>query len=253
MIGLNQSTGAVTVYSGSPVASGAILEGNFWRVWFTFANGGTGATQILFYAGPSGTGVSDNSSSGNCFATHFQIEAGSYISSYIPTTSASATRSADNAYVSIPTPLPAWFNPSQFTAIVSGQAAAVADPTTNAALFDCNSGAEILVYRLAANAGMYVSFYNGTTNLATFSDTNANWGTTPQTVAFTFQSGQPFAFSDAGGAVSTTSASAITTPNTIYLGSRYSGGNLLNGTLKKVLLLPYAVSQLSLPAHSSVV
>lgn len=91
--------------------------GAFWRVSFTFTTP-AGATALTPYIGPcqvvSGTG--DNRSytgviGQGIYLFGCQVEAGAFVTSYIPTTGTAAARAIDVCYI----PVGSWFNPGAFS------------------------------------------------------------------------------------------------------------------------------------------
>jgi hypothetical protein len=94
---LNTATGATAIrfQNGTAVVNPPILVNGFWRVTITIP--ATANTCILGIRPAAGTtlGVFDINATGSVVAWGFQLEVGSYATSYIPTTSASVTRNAD--------------------------------------------------------------------------------------------------------------------------------------------------------------
>lgn len=92
----NLSTGVVGTISGSATAKIQSVGNGWYRCSVTFTSAGTG-NQVVSYVGNSDNSDQVPSSDGvkGIYVWGQQLEAGSYATSYIPTTSASVTRNAD--------------------------------------------------------------------------------------------------------------------------------------------------------------
>jgi hypothetical protein len=114
---VNTNTGAFAV-SGSPDVGSVENVGAYWRVALTASNGvgNTSAVGRIYPAWNStGTTTVDGTVTGSVVAWGAQLEAGAFPTSYIPTTTAAATRSADSAVV---TPIASFYNQSEGTFLV---------------------------------------------------------------------------------------------------------------------------------------
>jgi hypothetical protein len=94
---LNTATGATAVryQNGTAVVNPPILVNGYWRVTITIPATSNNCRVGIRPAAGTTLGVYDINATGSVVAWGFQLEAGSYPTSYIPTTSASVTRNAD--------------------------------------------------------------------------------------------------------------------------------------------------------------
>lgn len=116
---VNLNTGAMAVTNGFPTAYSAISSGGgWWRVVITGTTTAVGSVVADIRTSIDGvwanrTYTGDGTS--GLYIWGAQLEAGSFGTSYIPTTSAQATRAADVAVISQLVP---WFNASEGTLFV---------------------------------------------------------------------------------------------------------------------------------------
>lgn len=142
-LGTNANTSSTTGADVSGVSVSAQNVGNGWyrlSATGTFANSYNNFT--AFVAAVSG--------SGSFLAWGAQLEAGAFATSYIPTTTAAATRAADSAVV---TPISNFYNQSEGT--LFAEATSSVPPATTAAFhIDNNSNDERLLVGRGAGASL---------------------------------------------------------------------------------------------------
>jgi hypothetical protein len=118
LVRFDLATGVATTSSGSPTAIAAVHFGNGWyrcSITFTSIASPTGGVvlgiwnETEVYAGSDGSGL---------HIWGAQLEAGSFPTSYIPTTTATATRAADVASIS-GSNFSSWYNTTQGTVFTS--------------------------------------------------------------------------------------------------------------------------------------
>jgi len=111
---VNLSTGAVTNPSATVTNSSIVSVGNgWWRVSISAAatSSGTQSAGIYLMSDATTTSYTGDATSG-LYVWGAQVEAGAFPTSYIPTTTAAATRAADSAIV---TPISSFYNQSEGT------------------------------------------------------------------------------------------------------------------------------------------
>ena len=91
-VNLNYDTGVITYSTGSSGASVVALANGWWRIILTATSGISAGNQLRGYIGFSGASATAGDSMRWWGA---QLEAGPFATSYIPTTTAAATRAAD--------------------------------------------------------------------------------------------------------------------------------------------------------------
>ena len=178
----------------------------------------------------------------------FQLEAGAFATSYIPTTTSALTRNADVA-VMTGTNFSDWFNASEGTFVFN---ASTVNFTNSDILLDATDGTT------SNRIQMYVAGVTGaaTTFMATGGATQAQFsaGTVTANTTFTFASGYKVnaiaASLNAATPATDTSATMPSGINTATLGCRFNGVNQLNGYLKKVSYYPQRLANAEIQAFS---
>ena len=200
------------------------------RVYFTFTTGSDTTGTVLYGAGVDGNSTADLTVSG------IQLEAGSFPSSYIPTTTASVTRSADVASIGSVVGLNYPLSMSaQFERTVGAGASAVILATANTSNdvsdIQVNSGGNPALFS-AAGGTQYADISVGAVMSA---------GTTAK-MAGRIATNNAQAARDGALGTQATSVTLPANPNQIRLGSNSSGTQPANSYIKHIAVYPTAKS-----------
>jgi hypothetical protein len=200
------ATGAVTVLSGTPTGTATPLPNGWWRISITAAatENGSPAARIQFYQnnGTSTSYTGDGTS--GYYLWGAQLEEGSFPTSYIPTTGAAATRSADVASIT-GSAFSGWYRQDEGTMFAEG--AVPVGTTGPRALASIDNGTTSERIQL---------YHNGTTAMASIVVDGGTTQFLPGLVGNSFPAGE---YRKLAIAVKATDFAAITTPGTVGTGS----------------------------------
>jgi hypothetical protein len=242
----NLLTGTV-VSNGASVQSSSITShpNNWFRVSITATSTDVTAT-VINYA----------SASGNEFLVWgAQLEAGSFATSYIPTTSSTATRAADVASMT-GTNFSSWYNALQGAIYVEFSATTTGANDTGGNAFPfvylidsagaINSAHFCLLSKGYGPGVTYGVDVSGSTQAsATFATSLGDL--TVKKIAMGYQENN-FGFVLNAGVVQTdTSGTVPLTPDRLFIGSQFTG-NVFTGTIKRFIYFPVRPSNASLQA-----
>lgn len=247
----NLSTGAAgtSVAGASTVtltrATILSLPNGWYRVSVTVATGTS--TSFTCRMGPAAADNTAPANANSAYAWGMQAEAPGTLASatsYIATTSASATRAADVA--AMPT-TSQWFNPVQGTLFV---AAGIDDAVLGqigylASLWDGTASNSIALLKAASNAVQGSIAAVGVEQLASLtSGTMAVAGTTKR-VALSYRSNVVMMAVDGAAFVQDRDAT-IPTVTSLQIGRLLAGGNSIRGAVRSVAYWPFAASSADL-------
>ena len=228
------------VSSVSATSSSIVPVGNGWYRC-SMGNTSTGTTGNVSIVLADGTGNPSYTGDGTSglYLWGAQLEAGAFPTSYIPTTTAAATRSADVASIT-GSNFSSFYNQLEGTMFVNS--------TTNAKHGGSNSFPRILSVSDGTNNNQMETYYrvlspytdagylitNAGASQAQF-DTNDNRN--GQSIAFGYASNN-FPLVIGGTVVATDTSGTVPTVSRLGLGVRGDGGTLLNGTIKRFCYFP---------------
>ena len=242
------STGTVSSSQGSTVAGIQALGGGWYRLTYTRVATATGTGTIGFF--PCQSSGSVNYTGDGVSGVHVwgaQIEVGSFASSYIPTTTASATRAADVLTAA----LGGWFNTAAGTAVPQWRCPFVAG-TTQQCVFSIDDGTannRVTLWAKDASGNLMLEVVAGGVQQCAISGGAAVAGQSEK-VAVSWKANQ-FALSRNGATVVTEVAGSVPTGlTTLRFGSTTAGQHLF-GTMSAFSNIPRCVSNAELQALSA--
>ena len=217
-----------------------VVTGQWQR--FSLATSASSITpniQILSFTSISGTDVS-----ADILVWGSQVEAGSFFTSFIPTTTAQVTRAVDNASMT-GTNFSSWYNATQGTVYVEGSGAEITSGNRNFYTISDNTGSNRMLSAFGnsynffvVNGGVAQATLTNGTDVANVSSKNAG----------VYQQDN-FLCCKNGAAVSNDLSGTIPTVNRIYIGASADGtGAYLNGRIKKISYYPQALTSAQLQA-----
>jgi hypothetical protein len=229
------SAGAVGASIGTGVTATITPAGNGWyrcaitKTSTAAASGNTGigaasANSTNSYTGTSGSGI---------YVWGAQLEAGSFATSYIPTTTAQVTRTADSVTMT-GSNFSAWFNAAQGALYIEADSYAVPASTFPAAL-EVGDGTSSNRLTLSSNSSLDHRF-SVVSGGATQADANAGGTITVGSVekwAMAFATND-IAASANGGAVATDASAAIPTVDRLAIGAGTDGNRRWNGHIRRI-------------------
>jgi hypothetical protein len=243
-IDVNTQTGAITAVGGSVTSSSTQNVGNGWfRVTGTYTT--TSVASILILYGMAATN--------KFLAWGFQLEAGSFPTSYIPTVASQVTRTADVATMT-GTNFSSWYNQTEGSFLVT---TIVAADIANSVIQVSNSSTGysnlIGIARQASGLNRFQSdFQSGGTRQALLSQASNSFPVnTLSKYCFTYKQDRFAGSTNASAIVSDTSGLVPVSLNRLGLGRDVVGSaSYLNGYLQKVFYWPQSLINAELQAFS---
>lgn len=240
---LNTTSGSVVAISGAsytaPITQGAISIGEYWLAYFTFAAVNTSVPYMIYPAASVDGSTVSGAATGSQIVWGAQFEAGSFPTSYIPTTTASVTRSADVA--SVPTSaFP--YSSTECTLGIKFIPMNTALPAIALSLSDAGT-----TNRISVNAFGTASVNNA--GVVTAASTGSV--TTGQSCKiYVALANNDFAASLNGAAVSTDNSVSVPTATTLWIGN-LGGGVQMSGYIQNVVYIPRRLTNTELQSRSA--
>ena len=240
---INLSTGAIT-NSNFAITPTAQSVGNGWyRVVYTTTSGG-GQVVVYVDGGSTSTGGSyTGNGTDGIFLWGAQVEASSYPTSYIPTTSSSATRVADACYK---TGISSLFGTNQGTFFVD---ILYLNSSTPDYLFDVtdSSNTNRFLMFAANNTGLYLIYDSVSGGFTTYQLTNGQ----RYKIAVKYNSTATYWYIN-GVLVATGGYGFAYQMSQIYIGQRYSISNQSQIQVNETIVFPTALSGTELIALTTI-
>lgn len=233
----NLLTGVASL-RGAISASMRSLGGGIYRCSATFnlgagASGSAGRT-VLALASGEGAGAEVFAGDGvsGVWFRNVQTEVGATASSYIPTTTAAATRAAENAYIDVSAD---WYNPAGGTLFVEAIAPNSIQTFARLASLEKSGGVNVLSIQRVQDAASSTArgYFEGASIVA---GATSFLPSIPVKVALAGALGD-FALS-ASGSIFTSSLGAFGAPTQLRLGSSIFNSSHLNGHIQRVAYYP---------------
>jgi hypothetical protein len=242
---------AITVANTTAGATASIVDaGNGWRrcqITATMA-GTSGPTQRVQLYNNSGSASFAGDGTSGIYVWGFQLEAGAFATSYIPTTTAALTRNADVATMT-GTNFSDWFNASEGTYACEYQVAQY-----NAALaqmvLSSGSAAAIETYMACNTSNVNQFTVANTANQANFGSLGAVTLNTPAKICGFYKANY---FSAAGNGTTSgglDTSGTVPTMNKLVFGARNDGARPLNGHIRTVEYWPFTLTTNEILAYS---
>ena len=244
------------VISSNPNALAASITdaGNgWWRLAVTATATATASDLILISLSLNGTSISFTGTGANgLYIWGVQLEAGASPTSYIPTTSATATRAADVASISS-SAFSSWYRQDEGTVFVNA--------TTNATHGGSNSFPRKLSISDGTNSNSIEDYYRvlasytdagyridaAGVNQAQF-DTNNQRNGQSSVIGYAANNS---AFAVGGTVVATDLSGTVPTTTQLRLGQRGDGSAALNGTIRRLTYWPVRLPNATLQSLTS--
>jgi hypothetical protein len=246
---MNLTTGAISSIAGEiPTTFSATSVGNGWyRVVLTGTSAGTTVGDIVIrLCSAAGTNSYTGDGYSGLFIWGAQLEAGTFATSYIPTVTTQVTRAADSASMT-GTNFSSWYNQSQGSFYGEATSKNSGTGINGAAAFNMpGSGSDrVTAFFSASTHAYFESVYNGSTQYA-FSTTNTVNSNAPSKMAVSYATNS-FNLSSNGTTAATATNGLVMPASSISFGSAFGTGQL-NGTIKRIMYYPLALTATQLQA-----
>jgi hypothetical protein len=164
-----------------------------------------------------------------------QLEQGAFPTSYIPTTTAAATRAADSAVV---TPIASFYNQAEGTLFAEYQRETLNTTYAQVASIDTTSGAERISLATQGGTGRRVRITIGVNNVLQWDEFNIGDSSVWPVRTIVALKASDYAASIQGQAPKTQSSGLMPAPDGMAIGGRRADSTKLNGHIRKIAYWP---------------
>jgi hypothetical protein len=255
-LNVNLSNGAITrgpeAAGGATGVSGSVtaMQNGWYRLAVTATHTGT-VGRVLVMPLPSGsstTGINATTTTATTDQIYLwgaQLEAGAFPTSYIPTTSATVTRSADVVSITGAN-FSSWYRQDEGTVFADINTAPVANIAQG--IFDLSegAGAERIFHR--RNTTSFI-----VTAITDNSVVQGDFGSVSVSASGRARLGLAYRLNDFEAAVNgsssgTDTSATVPTPDRIHIGQNFASGQSVNGTIRRLTYFPQRLSNSTLQA-----
>lgn len=222
-------SGTAAISTGSPVAYGIEALANGWyRCWASATCASTTNAILRIYLASSNSSTYSGDGASGLYLWGAQLEAGRFLSSYIPTTTVSVARTADSCIRT----LGSEFSATAGTVVVAGRASGGRDAAVGQAVWSFDDGTlneRICLTRSPTTDSANYIVTDGGVAQATIAGTFSN--------LTAFKSAAAWAANDFvhvfNGASATDAAGTLPTATVCNLGGLAGGGTVMNGHIRR--------------------
>jgi hypothetical protein len=234
----NISTGTIQNLDSGLTGSITAVGGGWYRCSATATATATASNTVQIRTATASASFYQGNGTGTIYLWGAQLEAGAFPTSYIPTTTAAATRNADVASITGAN-FSSWYRQDEGTVFVNA-----INPALSTTLFSASDGTTN--NRIQADAGISARV----ARVVTGGITQAN-----NTIAYTFGTQQQFAlsyvlnsinFANAGTLGTEDTSATIPTVDQLRLGANPTGAGALNSTIGRLAYWPQRLSNSTL-------
>ena len=241
----NLTTGVNNITGGTATATN--VGNGWWRLAVVFTTPASGSNVLYNVVGPTSTNAGGTYAGVAGYGVYFwgaQLEAGAFATSYIPTTTAQATRAADVATMT-GTNFSSWYNQIEGTFVTEFAGSA-------GWAFQAGEGSNFnnRVAIGAVTSNFVISDAAGTNQAALGSYTGSS--ATFAKIAGAYKVND-FAVSINGGTVATDTSGSVAAPSSLTLGFRNTAtpSGWLNGAIRSITYYPRRLADTELQALTS--